>query len=69
MMKTCNIKENGHRLQLIYLLFPAPEGGGETRLGCEARREEQLLPRAGTSKDRDGTDDDLGEGVFTCLPP
>jgi hypothetical protein len=33
-------------------------------LGRELRREEQLLPRAGMSTDRDGTDDDLNEGVF-----
>jgi hypothetical protein len=59
----------GHRLQLNNLLFPAPEGGGKTRLGSEVRREEQLLPRAGKSKDRDGTDEDLSEGVFTCLSP
>jgi hypothetical protein len=28
------------------------------------RREEQLLPRAGKSTDRDGTDEDLSERVF-----
>jgi hypothetical protein len=54
----------GHRLQRIYFLFPAPEGGGKTRLGGELRQEEQLLPRAGMSTDRDGTDDDLSEGGF-----
>jgi hypothetical protein len=54
----------GHRLQLSYILFPAPEGGGKTRLGGEVRREEQLLPREGMSTDRDGTDEDLSEGVF-----
>jgi hypothetical protein len=54
----------GHRLHLSYFLFPAPEGGGKTQLGGEVRREEQLLPRAGKSKDRDGTDEDLSEGVF-----
>jgi hypothetical protein len=54
----------GHRLQLSYFLFPAPEGGGKTRLGGEVRREEQLLPRTGTSTDRDGTDEDMSEGVF-----
>jgi hypothetical protein len=54
----------GHRLQLSYFLFPAPEGGGKTRLDGEVRREEQLLPRAGKSKDRDGADEDLSEGVF-----
>jgi hypothetical protein len=59
----------GHRMQPSYLLFPAPEGGGNTRLGGEVRREEQLLPRAGTSEDRDGTDEDLSEGFFTCLSP
>ena len=53
-----------HRLQLSYLLFSSPEGGGKTRLGGEVRREEQLLPRAGKSTDRDGTDEDLSEGVF-----
>jgi hypothetical protein len=54
----------GHRLQLSYSHFPAPEGGGETRLGGEVRREEHLLPRAGMSTDRDGTDEDVSEGVF-----
>jgi hypothetical protein len=54
----------GQRLQLSYFLFPAPEGGGKTRLGGEVRREEQLLPRAGKSTDREGTDDDLSEWVF-----
>jgi hypothetical protein len=41
----------------------------KTRLGGEVRREEHLLPRAGMSTDRDGTDDDLSEGDFTCLSP
>jgi hypothetical protein len=50
---------DGYRLHLSYLLFPAPEGGGKTRLGGEVRREEQLLTRAGTSKDREWTDEDL----------
>jgi hypothetical protein len=54
----------GHRLQLSYFYFQAPEGGGKTRLGGEVRREEQLLPPAGMSTDRDGTDEDLSEGVF-----
>jgi hypothetical protein len=54
----------GHRMQLNYFLFPAPEGGGKTRLGGEVRREEQLLSRAGMSTDRGGTDEDLSEGVF-----
>jgi hypothetical protein len=54
----------GHRLYLSYLLFPVPEGGGTTRLGGEVRREEQLLPRAGKSKARDGTDEDMSEGGF-----
>jgi hypothetical protein len=34
-----------HRVLLSYFLFPAPEGGGKTRLGGEVRREEQLLSR------------------------
>jgi hypothetical protein len=59
----------GHRLQLSYFLFPAPEGRGNTRLGGEVRREEQLLYRAGMSTARDGTDEVLSEGVFTCLSP
>jgi hypothetical protein len=60
----------GLHLQLSYFLFPTPEGGGKTRLGGEMRREEQLLPRAGMSTDRDGTDDDLSEGVFHMpFPP
>jgi hypothetical protein len=59
----------GHRLHLSYFLFTAPEGGGKTRLGGDLRREEQLLPRAGMSTDRDGTDDDLSEGVFHLPSP
>jgi hypothetical protein len=59
----------GHRLQLSYFLFPAPEGVGKTRLGGEVRRDEQLLPRAGLSTDRDGTDDGLSEGVFRMPSP
>jgi hypothetical protein len=59
----------GHRLQLNYILFPAPKGGGKTRLGGEVRREEHLLPRGRKSKDRDGTDEEPSEGVFTCLSP
>jgi hypothetical protein len=55
----------GHRLQRSYFLFSVPEGGGKTRLGGELRREEQLIPRAGLSTDRDGTDDDLSEGGFS----
>ena len=62
-------EQPGHRLQLSYFLFPAPEGGGKTRLGGEVRREEQLLPRAGKSKDRDGTDEEPSEGVFHMLFP
>jgi hypothetical protein len=58
------IEQAGHRLQLSYYLFPAPEGGGKTRLGGEVRREEQLLPRVGKSTDRDGTDEDLSEDFF-----
>jgi hypothetical protein len=60
----------GHRLHLIYLLFPSPEVGGKTRLGGEMRQEEHLLPRAGKSTDRDGTDENLSEGVFHMpFPP
>jgi hypothetical protein len=60
----------GHRLHPSYFLFGAPEGGGKTRLGGEVRWEEQLIPRAGMSTDRDGTDDDLSEGVFHLpFPP
>jgi hypothetical protein len=34
------------------------------------RREEQLIPRAVMSTDRDGTDDDMSEGVFHLpFPP
>jgi hypothetical protein len=54
----------GHRVELIYFLFPTPEGGRKTQLGGEVRREEHLLPRAGMSTDRDGTTEDLSEGVF-----
>jgi hypothetical protein len=49
----------GHRMQPSYFLLSAPEGGGKTRLGGELRREKQLIPRAGMSTARDGTDDDL----------
>jgi hypothetical protein len=60
----------GHRMQPSYFLFSAPEGGEKTRLGGELRREEQRIPRAGLSTDRDGTDDDLSEGVFSpAFPP
>jgi hypothetical protein len=60
----------GHRLQPSYFLFSAPEGGGKTRLGGKVRREERLIPRAGMSTDRDGTDDDLSEEVFYLpFPP
>jgi hypothetical protein len=60
----------GHRMQLSYFFFPTPEGGGETRLGGEVLREEQILPRAGMSTDRDGTDDDWSKGVFHMpFPP
>jgi hypothetical protein len=60
----------GHRLHPSYFFFSAPEGGEKTRLGGELRREEELLPRAGMSTDRDGTDDDLSEGVFHLpFPP
>jgi hypothetical protein len=60
----------GHRIELSYLLFPAPEGGGKTQLGGKMRRGEQLLPRAGKITDRDGTDEDLSEEVFhICLFP
>jgi hypothetical protein len=48
-------------MELSYFLFPTPEGGGEVR------REEHLLPLAGTSTDREWTDEDLSEGVF-CMP-
>jgi hypothetical protein len=58
------IEPAGHSLLLSCFLFTSPEGGGKTRLGDERRREEQLLPRAGMSTDRDGTDDDLSEGGF-----
>jgi hypothetical protein len=51
----------GHRLQPSHFLFSAPEGGEETRLGGELRWEEHLIPRAGLSTDRDGTDDDMSE--------
>jgi hypothetical protein len=49
----------GHRVQLSYLLFRAPERGGKTRQSGEVRREQHLLPHAGMSTDRDGTDEDL----------
>jgi hypothetical protein len=60
----------GHRPQPSYSLFSAPEGGEKTRLGGELRREERLIPRAGLSTDRGGTDDDLCEGGFSpAFPP
>jgi hypothetical protein len=53
-----------------YFPFSAPEGGEKTRLGGELRREEHVIPRAGLSTDRGGTDDDLCEGVFHLpFPP
>jgi hypothetical protein len=59
----------GHRVEPSYFLFLASEGGHETRLGGEVRlEEEQLLPRAWMSMDRDGTVDDPSEGI-TCLSP
>jgi hypothetical protein len=51
-------------MQASYFLFSAPEGGEKTRLGGAPRREEQLIPRAGLRTDRDGTGDDMSEGVF-----
>jgi hypothetical protein len=51
-------------MQPSYFLFPAPEGGDKTRLSGKLRREEQLLTRTGLCTDRDGTVDDLSEGVF-----
>jgi hypothetical protein len=52
------------------VLFSCPEGGEKTRLGGELRREERLIPRAGLSTDRGGTDDDLCEGDFSlAFPP
>jgi hypothetical protein len=60
----------GHHLQPSYFLFSAPEGGEKTRLVGALRREEQVIPRAGLSTDRDGTDDDLSEGGFSsAFPP
>jgi hypothetical protein len=60
----------GHRLQPSYFPFSATEGGEKTRLGGELRREERLLPRAGLSTDRGGTDDDLCEGgISLAFPP
>jgi hypothetical protein len=60
----------GNRMQPSYFLFPTPEGGEKTRLGGDLRREEQLLPPAEMSTDRDGTDDDLSEGAFSlAFPP
>jgi hypothetical protein len=59
----------GHRMQPSYFLFSAPEGGEKSRLGGALRREEQLLPRAGLSTDRDGTDDDLRRGFSLAFPP
>jgi hypothetical protein len=60
----------GHRLHPSYFLFSAPEGREKTRLGGAMRREEQLIPRAGLSTDRDWTDDDLSEGGSSlAFPP
>jgi hypothetical protein len=60
----------GHRPQPSYFLFSALEGGEKTRLGGALHREEQLIPRAGLSTDRGGTDDDLCEGGFSpAFPP
>jgi hypothetical protein len=63
-MRTSGAREPaGHRMHINHFLCTTPEGG-KTQLGGELRREEQLLPRAGMSMDRDGTDDDLSDGVF-----
>jgi hypothetical protein len=63
-------EQNGHRMQPSPFLFPSPEGGGKTRLGGELRREEQLSTRTGMCTDRDGTVDDISEGVFHMpFPP
>jgi hypothetical protein len=60
----------GHRLQPSYFPFSAPEGGEKTRVSGALRREEKLIPRAGLSTDRDGTDDDLSEGgISHAFPP
>jgi hypothetical protein len=60
----------GHRLHPRYFLFSAPEGGEKTRLGGELRREERLIPRAGLSTDRGGTDNNLCEwGLSPAFPP
>jgi hypothetical protein len=59
----------GHRMQPTSFLFPPPKGGEKTRLGGELRREEQLLPRAGVSTDRDGTVDGLSEEFFHLPSP
>jgi hypothetical protein len=72
MRKSCSEagEPAGHRLQPSYSLLSAPEGREKTRLGGALRREEQLIPPAGLSTDRDGTDDDLSEGGFSpAIPP
>jgi hypothetical protein len=38
-------------------------------LGGELRREERFLSRTRVCVDRLGAFDDMGKGVFTCLPP
>jgi hypothetical protein len=64
------VEPAGHRVQPSYFFFLGPEGGEKTWLGGALRREEQLVPRAGLSTDRDGTDDDLSEGGFSpAFPP
>jgi hypothetical protein len=57
-------------MQPSFFFFSAPEGGETTRLGGALRRKERLIPRAGLSTYRGGTDDDLCEGGFSpAFPP
>jgi hypothetical protein len=59
----------GNRLRLMFFFFPAPEGGGRTRLGGELRREEERLSRTGMCVDREETVDDPSDGLFVCFTP
>jgi hypothetical protein len=57
----------GHRLRPRYFFFSAPEGGENTRLGGELRREGELISRTGMCVDRGGNDNyGHGKGVFAC---
>jgi hypothetical protein len=54
---------------MTVFFFPAPGGGEKPIIGGKLRWYQQRVSRMRVCVDRDGTVDDLGEGVFACLPP